>query len=180
MEQMPMGQMPTKEIATKGIKDRCAAMDGALADLLIDPNAAPARVRAHVAECGHCRGELAEIEATMAMLDSWKAAEPNPYFLTRLDARIEEERQAAPAGWRWMARLRDRIAYGSAMPARPLAAMALTLMLLVGGGTYLGITDWNQAPAPTTAVVHDLQTMDNNAQLLDQLEALSSKNDNGD
>jgi len=27
-----------------------------------------------------------------------------------------------------------------------------------------------------TAVVHDLQTMDNNAQLLDQLEALSSQN----
>jgi hypothetical protein len=29
-------------------------------------------------------------------------------------------------------------------------------------------------------VVHDLQTLDNNAQLLDQLEALSSNNDNGD
>jgi len=28
--------------------------------------------------------------------------------------------------------------------------------------------------------VHDLQTLDSNAQLLDQLEALSSTNDNGD
>jgi hypothetical protein len=28
--------------------------------------------------------------------------------------------------------------------------------------------------------VHDLQTLDNNAQLLDQLEALSSTNNNGD
>jgi len=55
-------------------------------------------------------------------------------------------------------------------------------MLLVGGGTYLGVTDWNQpAPVPAqTAVVHDLQTMDNNAQLLDQLEELSASNDNGD
>ena len=175
MEEMPMGQMPTK-----GTKDRCAAMDGALTDLLIDPNAASATVRTHVAECGHCRGELAELQATMALLDSWKAAEPNPFFLTRLNARIEEERQAAPAGWRWIARLRDRFTYGPAMPARPLAAMALTLMLLVGGGAYLGITDWNQAPAPTTAVVHDLQTMDSNAQLLDQLEELSSNNGSGD
>ena len=180
MEQMPMGKMPTKGIGKKGIKDRCAAMDGKLADLLIDPNAAPAKVRAHVTECGHCRDELEELQATMALLDSWKAAEPDPYFLTRLDARMQEERLAAPAGWRWIARLRDRFAYGPAIPARPLAAMALTLMLLVGGGTYLGITDWNQAPAPTTAVVHDLQTMDNNAQLLDQLEALSSNKDNGD
>ena len=175
MEQMPMGQIPTK-----GSKDRCAAMEGALADLLIDPNAAPARVSAHVAECDQCRGELEELQATMALLDSWKAAEPNLYFLTRLDARMQEERQAAPAGWRWIARLRDRFAYGPAMHARSLAAMALTLMLLVGVGTYLGITDWNQTPAPTTAVVHDLQTMDSNAQLLDQLEELSSNNDKGD
>jgi hypothetical protein len=64
---------------------------------------------------------------------------------------------------------------------RPLAAMALTVMLLVGGGTYLGVTDWNhpEQPAPQTAVVHDLQLLDNNAQILDQLESLSD-NQNGD
>ena len=47
----------------------------------------------------------------------------------------------------------------------------MTVALLVGGGAYLGITDWEQPQAssePRTAVVHDLQTMDNNAQLLDQ------------
>jgi hypothetical protein len=56
--------------------------------------------------------------------------------------------------------------------------MAMTVVLLLGGGTYLGISDWNQPPAPPNqaAVVHDLQTMDNNAQLLDQLEDLSSNN----
>jgi hypothetical protein len=95
---------------------------------------------------------------------------------------MREERQATPVGWRWVARLRDRIAYGQAMQVRPMAAKALTIMLLVGGGTYLGISDWDQATVPTgqAAVVHDLQTMDNNAQLLDHLEALSSTNDNGD
>jgi hypothetical protein len=30
------------------------------------------------------------------------------------------------------------------------------------------------------AVVHDLETLDSNAQLLDQMEALSTTNDNGD
>jgi hypothetical protein len=36
-------------------------------------------------------------------------------------------------------------------------------------------------PPGPTAVVHDLQTLDNNAQLLDQLETMSNTNtENGD
>ncbi len=59
--------------------------------------------------------------------------------------------------------------------------MALTVTLLVGGGAYLGVTDWMQPaqPAAQTAVVHDLQILDNNAQVLDQMEALTS-NESGD
>jgi anti-sigma factor RsiW len=157
----------------------CAGMEPKLAEMLLDPEAAPSRVRAHVAECDGCRAELAELEATMALLDAWESPEPTPYFLSRLDARMREERQSAPAGW--LARLRARFAYGSAMPVRPLAAMALTVMLLVGGGAYLGITDWDRPAQPTgqSAVVHDLQNLDSNAQLLDQMEALSSDG-NGD
>ena len=133
-----------------------------------------------MAGCERCRAELAELRATMALLDTWEGPEPSPYFLTRLDARMREEREAEPAGW--FARLRARFAYGPATHLRPLAAMALTLVLLVGGGTYLGVTDWDQTanPPAEAAVVHDLQTLDNNAQLLDQLEAISSTNDNGD
>jgi hypothetical protein len=51
--------------------------------------------------------------------------------------------------------------------------------MLVGGGAYLGVTNWDQPtppPAPT-AVVHDLQMLDSNAQLLDQLEAMSDNAD---
>ena len=162
------------------MKTNCTGMESNLADLLLDPDAVPAKVRAHVDECDNCRGELAELRATMALLDTWKGPEPSPYFLTRLDARMREEREAAPAGWpaTWIARLHARLDYGPAMHVRPLAAMALTVVLLLGGGTYLGISDWNQPPAPPNqaAVVHDLQTMDNNAQLLDQLEDLSSTN----
>ena len=156
-------------------KNTCTGMDAKLANLLLDPDAAPAKVRAHVEECDRCHAELAELQATMALLDTWKAPEPSPYFLTRLNARLNEEREAEPAGW--FARLRARLAYGSRTHVRPLAAMALTLVLLIGGGTYLGITDWDQPPTPMgqAAVVHDLQTLDNNAQLLDQLETLTSK-----
>ena len=161
------------------MKRNCTGMESKLADLLLDPDAAPAKVRVHVEQCDHCRGELAELRATMALMDTWKSPEPSPYFLTRLDARMREERQAEPAGW--LARLRARFAYGPSMHVRPLAAMALTVMVLVGGGTYLGITNWDQTTAAPgqAAVVHDLQTLDNNAQLLDQMEAMSAPPDNG-
>ena len=151
----------------------CTGMDTKLADLLLNPAAAPAKVVAHVAECDSCRGEMEELRATMNLLDSWEAPEPSPYFMTRMNVRLDEERAAPPAGW--LERLRARFAYGPSLHARPLAAMALTVVVLVGGGAYLGISNWTQ-PAATqgqAAVVHDLQLLDNNAQLLDQLETIS-------
>ncbi len=152
--------------------------DKKLSDVLLDPRAAPAKVQSHVAECGDCQARLKELEATMQLLDGWEVPEPNAYFMTRLGAKMREEREAAPAGWlarRW-AGLRARMAYGGGLHARPLAAMAMTAVLLLGGGAYLGITDWTHPVQPSSqaAVVHDLQTLDNNAQVLDQMEALSS------
>lgn len=159
----------------KRMKGNCAGMDAKLADLLLDPAAATERVQRHVAGCEHCRRELDELRATMSLLDTWKGPEPSPYFLTRLQARLEEERAAAPTGW-W-ARLRASFVYGPATHLRPLAAMALTILLLLGGGTYLGVTGWDHPQVATgQAVVQDLQTMSSNAQLLDQLEKISSNN----
>ena len=157
-------------------KNKCAGMDAKLANLLLDPASAQPKVLAHVEGCEGCRRALDELRATMTLLENWKAPEPSPYFLSRLQARMREERAAEPAGW--FAVLRARLVYGTGMQIRPLAAMAMTLMLLVGGGAYLGVTDWDKPPAAPqqTAVVHDLQTLDSNAQLLDQLEAISSNN----
>ncbi len=168
----------------KRTKTTCTGMDAGLTGLLLDPPPASAKVQTHVAECDRCQSELEELKATMQLLDAWEAPEPSPYFLTRLGARMREEREAAPAGWfaGAIARLRATVAYGPGLHARPLAAIALTVMLLVGGGAYLGITDWMQPPQQSgrdAAVVHDLQTLDSNAQVLDQMEALTS-NQNGD
>jgi hypothetical protein len=114
----------------------------------------------------------------MSLMDAWESPEPSPYFLSKLDARMREERATAPAGW--LERLRARLTYGPSMHVRPLAAMALAVVLLLGGGTYLGISDGEKtvAPQPQAAVVHDLQTLDNNAQLLEQLDSISGANDN--
>jgi hypothetical protein len=168
----------------KRMNTNCAGMDAELAEVLLDPNRSSAKVQTHVAECEDCKGKLDELKATMNLMDAWKAPAPSPYFMTRLSARMREERQAAPAGWfaGAIARLRATVAYGPGLHARPLAAVALTVMLLVGGGTYLGVTDWMQPvqqPGQNAAVVHDLQTLDSNAQVLDQMEALTG-GQNGD
>lgn len=161
--------------------NKCTAMETKLADMLLDLEAAPAKVKQHVAECESCRKELEELRATMALMDAWTVPEPSPYFMTRLNARMREEREAPPEGW--FQRLRARIAYGPPVHARPLAAMALTVMLLVGGGAYLGITNIEQPqqrPDTDAAVVHDLQTLDSNAQVLDQLESISGSSNTED
>jgi hypothetical protein len=159
--------------------NKCTGMETKLADMLLDPDSAPAKVKTHVAECDCCRKELEELRSTMAALDSWTAAEPSPYFLTRLNARMREEREAPPQSW--LERLRARLAYGSPVHAKPLAAMALSVMLLLGGGAYLGVTSLQPSQPPGhAAVVSDLQTLDNNAQLLDQLESISDSSNSGE
>jgi hypothetical protein len=167
----------------------CNDLNAKMADLLFETERDQALIDAkgnseaqsHLAACETCRKQLEELRATMSLMDAWEAPEPNPYFLTRLNARLGEEREAAPASW--YEKLRARLVYGSGwssgLTLRPIAAMALTAVVLISGGAYLGFNDWNQPPAQPAqaAVVHDLQTLDNNAQLLDQLEAMSSQND---
>jgi hypothetical protein len=167
------------ERAMNNLENKCSGMEAMLADMLLAPETVPAKVTSHVAACASCSKQIDELRATMALLDTWEVPAPNPYFMTRFNAKLNEEREAAPASW--LERLRARYLYGQQLHARPLAAMALTVMLLLGGGTYLGITNWDQpvAPPPQAAVVHDLQVLDNNAQLLDQLESMSASDDNG-
>ena len=159
--------------------NKCTAMEQEkLADMLLDPAAADAKVKTHVAECTSCREELDELRATMGMMDEWSAPEPSPYFMTRLNARMREEREAPRQSW--LQHIRDRFMYGPQMHAGPLAATAMTVLLLIGGGAYLGVTNVEQPmpqAAPEAAVVHDLQTLDSNKQVLDQLEAISDNPD---
>lgn len=162
----------------------CHDVNAKMADLLFEETPMIAKeddLYAHLAQCQVCSGQLAELRATMNLLDTWEAPEPNPYFLTRLNARLDEEREAVPVGWprSWYEKLRARLVYGSRLGLRPVAAMALSVMVLLGGGAYLGLNNMDTPtvqPPVQAAVVHDLQTMDSNAQLLDQLETLSSQN----
>src|SRR5258708_37845489 len=99
-------------------KNMCAGMEAKLAEMLLEPGMAPATVKAHVEACDGCRSELEELRATMTSLDAWEAPNPNPYFMTRFEARLRDEKQAAPVGW--LERLRARMALAPRMHARPL------------------------------------------------------------
>jgi len=82
-----------------------------------------AAVTAHVKECPSCAQELESMRKTMALLDEWEPAEASPYFLTRLQAHMREERSKAPAGW-------------LAWVRRPVMAVSLAAVLAGGAVFY--------------------------------------------
>jgi hypothetical protein len=149
-----------------------------LADLLLDPAAASPAAREHVAACAECGKEFRELQATMLAMDAWEAPEPTPYFDTRLAARLREEK-ANPQATLWE-RMRARLLYGSNLEFRPIAAGALALLLLMGGGTAVWVQYGAQPPRPQeSATVHDLQLLDGNAQVYQQLNSLDADLDDG-
>lgn len=156
----------------------CRDVKANLPDLLLAPKSVPAAVRAHVESCAECGKELKELEATMALLDTWTAPEVSPYFDTRMGGLMREAQQAPPAGW--LERMRARMLLGNHVNLRPLAAAALALIVAVGGGTYAGFGGFSK-PAPVQAaspVIKDLQSLDENAQLFQQMNTMDQDSGN--
>jgi hypothetical protein len=148
-------------------------------DLLLDRERVPAAVRAHVEQCADCSKELKSLEATILALDAWEGVEPSPFFEARMAARMREAREAQPAGF--LERARAWLLFGSNLHMRPLAAGALVTLVLIGGGTYAGFVGLHPAsPVVASATVKDLQSLDENAQVFQQMNALDQPdNDSG-
>jgi anti-sigma factor RsiW len=149
----------------------CHDCQSALPDLLLDP-ASPsnAAVRAHLDTCAACREEFNSLDATVALLDLWQAPEPSPYFDQKLAVRLREEQATAPAGW--FERMRERLLFNTGRQFRPALAGALALVLLVGGGTFAGITGSYSHKVEASATVEDLQILDKNDQALQTMDQL--------
>lgn len=150
----------------------CRRMNSELEQLLLTPERATPAAREHLAACEACREELAAMQATFALLDEWRAPAANPYFPVRMQALLREEQSNTSAGW--LERLRMRMLLANRSP-RPVAAAALALALLIGGGTYAGIQSIASQQAvvvPKSATLRDLQSLDQNAQVFQQLNAI--------
>jgi hypothetical protein len=151
----------------------CRKAKANLPDLLLAPESVAVDVRAHVDGCADCAKELRELEATMMALDVWEAPEVSPYFDGKMAVRLREEREAAPAGW--LERMRARLLFGNHVNLRPVAATALAVALLVGGGLYAGFSGQPQHPVPAASVapvIQDLQSLDENQQVFQQLNSM--------
>jgi len=148
----------------------CQKLNSKLADLLLDPQSVPVEMRRHVEECAGCSRELAELRATMGLLDDWAVPESNPFFDAKLLSRLRSEEQTRPIGFfeRWKA----RFIYGSSLRMQPLMAGALGLVVLVGGGTYADLSWQSYHRTDESAAVRDLQSLDGNAQVFQQLDSV--------
>ena len=160
----------------------CSQAAEVMPDLLFSPGAAPAAARAHLETCASCQQELATLSQTMQLLDGWKAPEPSPFWTARMGARLREEQAQPSTGWAgfsgwsgWIARLRTRL-WLSNYSLKPAAGVAaLGLVLVAGGGTWLDLASHPAAPpAQASNTVRDLQSLNENAQVFQQLSALDS------
>jgi predicted anti-sigma-YlaC factor YlaD len=152
----------------------CKTIKSLLPDLLLDPAAVPVSAREHLKGCSECREELTSLQATMSMLDEWAVPEPSPYFNTRMQARLRTAKEEAPEGF-WE-RMRDRILFSTNVPMRAVGAAALAVMIMIGGGSAIYETQHANQPVQVqaSATVNDLQSLDGNAQVFQQLNALDA------
>jgi hypothetical protein len=147
----------------------CKHCQSVFPDLLLDPGApSNAAARSHVESCAECKREFQSLAATFALLDAWKAPEPSPYFDQKLAVRLREEQALAPAGW--LERWKSRLLFNTGRQLRPALAGALALVLLVGGGTFAGVSGFLQSKPQASAAVQDLQLLDKNDQALQTMD----------
>ncbi|WP_183760069.1 hypothetical protein RBB78_14055 [Tunturiibacter empetritectus] len=149
----------------------CKDCQSAIVDLLLDPAAPASReMQAHIESCAACAQEFKSMQATFALLDTWQAPEPSPYFDQKLAVRLREEQALAPAGW--FEKLKARLLFNTGRQLRPALAGGLALILLVGGETVANLTGFHHSAPQTSAAVQDLQILDKNDQALQTMDQL--------
>lgn len=152
----------------------CRKLETHLPDLLLDPQSVQPSVRQHLEGCAHCQAELAGLQATMQVLDEWTAPEVSPYFHVKMQAKLRAAKEAEPEGF-WE-RVRSRLLFSTNVHLRTAGAAALAAVLAVGGGSALYVSQIqnHQPQAEASATVRDLQSLDENAQVFQQLNAVDT------
>ncbi len=149
----------------------CKICKAALPNLLLDPGAPENDAAlAHIAACPSCAQQIASLQATLALLDTWQAPAVSPYFDQKLAVRLRELQSAPPAGW--FEQIRSRLLFNTGRQFRPMLAASMALLLIAGGGSVGIATFQHSRPVVASAVVNDLQLLDKNEQTLQQVDQL--------
>jgi predicted anti-sigma-YlaC factor YlaD len=147
---------------------KCNQVQELMPDAAAGKSELTAEALAHLQGCAACTTELTEMRKTMALLDGWRAPEPSPYFDTRMQALLREEKAREAARAQWFGWLR-----------RPALAGVAAVLVVAGVGFY---TTQHSTPAgggakmatvqqPGTAV-GDLQALDKNDELYADFDVL--------
>jgi predicted anti-sigma-YlaC factor YlaD len=153
----------------------CNQIRELLPDLAAGMDASTPEVENHIASCDDCAAHLRDLQKTMALLDEWQAPEPSPYFDTRLQARLREERREEMARQHagWLGWLR-RPAW-----ATSLAAVIVAGALMVGNKSYISQTETIATKPPSLGLpvepgtaVGDLQALERNDDLYADFDVL--------
>jgi len=156
----------------------CKDIRETLPDVAIGAAVLTPELNTHLSHCDECAGKFAELQATMALLDEWTVPEPSPYFDVRLQAKLREAREQAPARMGWLQWFR-----------KPAFSIAATILLAVGIGVGVGVQYFptreakpNNAvvQAPRGTAVGDLQFLDKHSDLLQNFDALDALNGTDD
>jgi predicted anti-sigma-YlaC factor YlaD len=157
----------------------CNQIRELLPDLAAGMDAATPEVENHIASCNACAAHLDDLRKTMALLEEWQAPEPSPYFDTRLEARLSEERReemARPAAG-WLGWLR-RPAWAMSAAGVALAG-ALAVAIGMGGRSYIYVSETIPTRPPSLSLpvqpgtaVGDLQALERNDELYADFDVL--------
>jgi hypothetical protein len=163
-------------MASKNID--CKNFESELMDLVLTPDSTPSITAvAHMKSCPPCADEYVSFQQTFSLLDTWKAPEPSPYFDQKLAVLLREEQAAPRMGW--FESLMTRMRFNTGRNFRPAMVGALSLALVVGGGSVLVVSPFPAShPVPASATVTDLQILDKNEQAFKQLDELQQDDDN--
>ena len=148
---------------------KCSEIQELMPDLAAGLSPAAPELNQHLSTCAQCAGKLEELRQTMALLDEWQVPEPSPYFDTRLQASLREEKAKQPSGWlQWVRKPALAVCFVTIM------AVSVTLLRDRGGKGNNASHDTNQADvaADPGTPVGDLQTLDDNHDLYSNFEEL--------
>jgi len=148
---------------------KCKDVRELMPDMALGLAEASAEAVEHLRSCSECAGKLNEVRKTMALLDAWQAPELSPYFDTRLQARLREEKakEAVPRGFlSWI--------------RKPVLAAVATILFVAGVVWFRGDFSHQQqvaetpvyVPAQPGTPVGDLQALDKNHDMFSDFDVL--------